>query len=228
MSASRQFLLHHAILPGLVLATLLVLIHYYRIDYLLADTLYHWEGGRWSLRHEWFFKELIHNDGKTLVRTLPLFLAGGLVTSFYRSNWRPYRRSIIYLMVIPLCSIALVNLLKAMAGTACPAAYLQYGGHLPLQESWWFESLGQRGCTPAGHSSGGYAWLAAYFVALMHAPHWRFYALLPGSLLGLVYGFSQQLRGEHFLSHDVWTITICWFVAVTGYLLFFKGQTASH
>jgi membrane-associated PAP2 superfamily phosphatase len=31
---------------------------------------------------------------------------------------------------------------------------------------------------------------------------------------GMVFGLSQQLRGAHFLSHDLWTAALCWLVAV--------------
>ena len=34
-------------------------------------------------------------------------------------------------------------------------------------------------------------------------------------LLGLVFGIGQQLRGAHFVSHDVWTLGLCWFIATT-------------
>ncbi|MNV84902.1 hypothetical protein D3C71_1788110 [compost metagenome] len=36
--------------------------------------------------------------------------------------------------------------------------------------------------------------------------------------MGLLFGFAQQLRGAHFLSHDVWTLAISWFVALALYL----------
>jgi hypothetical protein len=28
--------------------------------------------------------------------------------------------------------------------------------------------------------------------------------------LGLLFGTTQQLRGAHFLSHDIWTFALCW------------------
>ncbi len=222
MTNSQRFMFHHAMLPGLLLALALTLIHHYQVDYLLADTLYQWEGGKWSLRSTWLFKEFIHNDGKSLVRSFPTLFSLLFIYTYRQKSWIPYRRALIYLIVIPLCSVSLVSMLKDISGTACPAAYLRYGGHLPLPSGWLFESWGSRGCTPAGHSSGGYAWLAGYFIARIYAPRWHFYALIPGMFLGLVYGFAQQLRGEHFLSHDIWTISICWFTALIGYKLFFK------
>jgi membrane-associated PAP2 superfamily phosphatase len=36
--------------------------------------------------------------------------------------------------------------------------------------------------------------------------------------LGLLFGFAQQLRGAHFLSHDLWTLGIAWSAALTLYL----------
>jgi membrane-associated PAP2 superfamily phosphatase len=36
--------------------------------------------------------------------------------------------------------------------------------------------------------------------------------------LGGVFGLAQQLRGAHFLSHDVWTLMICWLIALALYL----------
>ena len=36
-------------------------------------------------------------------------------------------------------------------------------------------------------------------------------------LLGVVYSAGQWARGVHFLSHDVWSLAICWFVALAYY-----------
>ena len=34
-----------------------------------------------------------------------------------------------------------------------------------------------------------------------------------GLLAGMVFGLAQQLRGAHFLSHDVASLAVCWGVA---------------
>jgi membrane-associated PAP2 superfamily phosphatase len=31
--------------------------------------------------------------------------------------------------------------------------------------------------------------------------------------IGPLYGLTQQLRGAHFLSHDLVSIALCWFVS---------------
>jgi len=43
-----------------------------------------------------------------------------------------------------------------------------------------------------------------------------------------VFGVSQQLRGAHFASHDVWTLTICWIVALLLHrAMFARGAGAA-
>ncbi|RYE95440.1 MAG: hypothetical protein EOO41_05650, partial [Methanobacteriota archaeon] len=73
------------------------------------------------------------------------------------------------------------------------------------------------GCFPAGHASAGYAWVALYFCALALRPAWRMPALWMGIAAGLLFGIAQQLRGAHFLSHDLWSLAVCWGTALALY-----------
>jgi len=43
--------------------------------------------------------------------------------------------------------------------------------------------------------------------------NYRYHGLTFILLLGVVLGVTQQLRGAHFLSHDIWALAICWFIA---------------
>jgi membrane-associated PAP2 superfamily phosphatase len=40
-----------------------------------------------------------------------------------------------------------------------------------------------------------------------------------GLVAGGVFGAAQQLRGAHFLSHDLWTLATCWTVSLLLFLL---------
>jgi membrane-associated PAP2 superfamily phosphatase len=85
--------------------------------------------------------------------------------------------------------------------------------------STWREVLqhGRPGrCFPSGHASSGYALVATYFFCRCMAPRLRRYAFGTAMALGLAFGIAQQLRGAHYLSHDVWALAICWFVAVAA------------
>jgi membrane-associated PAP2 superfamily phosphatase len=85
--------------------------------------------------------------------------------------------------------------------------------------------MGSAQCFPAGHASGGYAWLALYFFLLAVKPQWRGWGLAVGLGAGLVFGISQQLRGAHFISHDLAAIAICWTCAVVLHRVFWRPES---
>jgi membrane-associated PAP2 superfamily phosphatase len=49
-------------------------------------------------------------------------------------------------------------------------------------------------------------------------------ALLSGLAVGAVFAFAQEARGAHFLSHDLWSGFIVWFVELGLYSVSFGGQ----
>lgn len=181
-------------------------------DFWFADLLYRLEGDHWALQHAWSTNQLIHGVGKWLSQ---LGVLGVLVATVW--SWRapahPHRWAWLALLSSVAVSTGLVSLFKHVTRMDCPWDLARYGGSRPfygLLES--RHGLPASGCFPAGHASAGYAWLALYFFALVVAPRWRWPAFALGLGAGLVFGVSQQLRGAHFLSHDLWTLVICWCV----------------
>ena len=81
-------------------------------------------------------------------------------------------------------------------------------------------------CFPGGHSSAGYAWVALYFFAWVVRPQLRGRLLATALLAGAIFGAGQQLRGAHFLSHDLWSLGISWLVAATLFLVMFPRLAA--
>ena len=77
---------------------------------------------------------------------------------------------------------------------------------------------------PSGHASGGYGQPGLYLFIYHYKPKWRWEGLSIGMLVGLTFGIAQQLRGTHFLSHDIWSLAICWFSALIVYWLTFSRQ----
>ncbi|MGY0505123.1 phosphatase PAP2 family protein [Luteimonas sp. e5] len=197
-------------LPVGVLACLLLWV--LQCDLWWADCLHAWQGGGWLLREHWLTEALIHQGGKYASLAAWLLLAGLAVAA--PSRLRAWRRPLWVLLASVLVSVTVVALLKRGSGVACPWDLLRYGGSLPYHLPWSASALpGSGGCFPAGHASGGYAWVALYFFFARVAPRWRRPALAAALLLGALFGFSQQLRGAHFLSHDIVTLTLCWCVA---------------
>lgn len=221
----RELSFLHLLMPGMLFATVVLLLQGTHVDLRLADAIYRWEGGVW-MRHYWVLDTVIHGGGRLLAGVMLLTLLGALAGSFVSPRLRVYRKGLVYLVTVILCAFALINALKAISGIPCPWSVVRYGGSEQIRDVWSGFTF-TRGCFPAGHASGGYVWVALYFFALAYFPGLRYTALATGLVLGLVFGLGQQLRGAHFLSHDIWTLAICWYVSLLGYLYFFRYRSSS-
>ena len=224
--SNRLFWQNHLIVPLIVFFLLAGLFEQSQIDLIIADWLYQSEGGHWALRHNFLFSNILHQDAAQLVKTLAL-LVFGLAAVSHRVAWlKPYRQALWYLALAMPVSALLVSVGKSLTHVDCPWDLLRYGGeqsYLKLFEL-RIESQSSGRCFPAGHASGGYTLMALYFFFLQIKPGWRFYGLGIGLACGLLFGVTQQLRGAHFLSHDLWTLAICWFNSLVWYQIMLKNK----
>lgn len=190
-------------------------------DLWLADLLYRLEGGHWALRDAWWTSHLVHRDGKHLSVALGLTVLALLAASTRWPALRRWRPALAYTALAVILSTLAVTGLKHLTGMDCPWDLQRYGGSRPLLGLLQARPAGlppPTQCFPAGHASAGYAWMCLYFTALLVHPRWRRAGLAFGLVLGLLFGLSQQLRGAHFLSHDVTTALLCWTLACALYL----------
>lgn len=186
------------------------------LDLRLADALYAGQGGHWSLRAAFATERLLHVAGRNASAALWIAVVIALAATWRRPAWRHTRRPLACLALSVLLATALVAWIKSWSGLDCPWDLARYGGERPYVGFFSARSVGQAhgGCFPAGHASGGYAWMASYFFFVAVHPAWRRRGLVAGMALGLMFGVSQQLRGAHFLSHDLWAAALCWLTAV--------------
>jgi membrane-associated PAP2 superfamily phosphatase len=226
----ERFLIAHFWLPLLAFAVSAVGLMLLHGDAWVADRLYAWQGHRWALRDGFVTQGLIHIGGRDLSTAAWLAVAGTWIVARLRPGMAALRTPLAYLALSTLLATALVAWIKSWSNMDCPWDLLRYGGDRPYVGLLGLRPLGlSRGvCFPAGHASGGYAWMALYFFFLMLRPRLRWFGLALGILAGLVFGVSQQLRGAHFLSHDLWTATICWMSALGAYLLFRRRVEAEQ
>lgn len=221
----REFLRTHALWPALVFGVAALAMRWSGSDVWLADAIYGLEGGRWALQDHYLTSAVLHDGAKTVGRVV----ISGLLLIALVSGWHPrlrgWARPLWYLIVAMGGSVALVGWVKRSGWGLCPWDMTRYGGNQPVGFSYFAPLPGQTDtghCFPAGHSAGGFALLALYFLLLHVRPQWALRGLAVGLGFGLLLGFDQQLRGAHFLSHDLWTATLCWFTSLGFYLLFFR------
>lgn len=188
-----------------------------------ADRLFAWEGHRWALKSAFVTEALIHKAGRLLSIVAWLCATVAWLWTLKKGRFAHLHRPIAYLVVSVLVATMLVSWVKSWSNMDCPWDLLRYGGDRPYVALLQLRpiGLGRGRCFPAGHASAGYAWMSLYFFFLAVRPQWKWWGLAVSVGAGLLFGFSQQLRGAHFLSHDVWTSAICWMTAFGLFVMFF-------
>lgn len=204
-------------LLGLLFLVTLV-IDLFSVDRILADKIYLWEGNSWYLKNQWFTATFVHKGGKYLSIAVVISVTLMLIASYLLPTLLYWRKRLQYLLTASLLGTATVSFIKSISHISCPWDFSRYGGtfeYLSLIEQLWLRNGSN--CFPAGHASAGYAWVAFYFAGLYTNATWRWWGLGFALLSGFVFGISQQFRGAHFLSHDLWSLGICWIVCLICY-----------
>ncbi|MES2626237.1 MAG: phosphatase PAP2 family protein [Pseudomonadota bacterium] len=223
------FIRDHLVWPMLGFTLLVVLLALTDADILLADQIYQLSGSSWRLRDAWTTSVLLHEGGRKLINVAAVVLLLSALASLRVQRLKVHRRALFYLLSSALISGLIVNLLKQLTHVECPWDLVRYGGAYDYDGIFSGHVLTSHvgACFPAGHASAAYSWFGVYFIAHTYRPSLQRYALGGVVLLGLVFGIAQQLRGAHFISHDVWTVGICWLVATLVYMVFFREQLSA-
>jgi membrane-associated PAP2 superfamily phosphatase len=117
-----------------------------------------------------------------------------------------------------LAALLAVVTLKYFSETSCPNTLQGMGGNFNYISHWHWQhriaNIGTGRCFPAGHASTGFAFVALFWALRLRQPQRAAWALSMALVFGFTLGVMQQLRGEHFMSHTLWTLWICWTSAV--------------
>jgi membrane-associated PAP2 superfamily phosphatase len=220
-----RFWVMHLALPLVAAVTVLTLLEQTSIDLWLADRWFALEGGVWAWRDHWLAYDVIHHDGKQALLAFGLVILALIALSFRIPGLRRWRLPMSYLLVGMAVLPSLIASSKRFSPVPCPWDLARYGGDVhylrTFEHTFGLTEAGH--CFPSGHASGGFALLALYFAAYLYARRPALF-LLPGLLVGTVFALGQQARGAHFLSHDLWSLSLCWFGALGLFLLFRPGQ----
>lgn len=208
---------------------LIFAISYFNLDYKVADFIYGLEGSDWALTDSWLTKHILHDVGKRFSILMGFVVLVSIGASFFVEAMKGLRRPLAYLFISTALSTLVVSSIKNSINVACPWDLVRYGGDIPYVGFFqsWPVNLPDIACFPAGHASAGYAWIALYFFFdyLFPSSKWRRSGAGVAIFMGLLFGIGQQIRGAHFLSHDLWTLMICFSVSrILAYLFFCLGS----
>ncbi|MGO4891955.1 phosphatase PAP2 family protein [Flavobacterium sp. W21_SRS_FM6] len=204
----------------------IIVLQYSGADNWLASQIYDINHG-WNWRDSWLLETVLHKAGRSFVAMWVVALLILTCLSFACQLFTKTQRiAILYALCATIFSVVLISGLKQITMLPCPWDVNGLGGsqsYVYLHQMFSSSDAGPQ-CYPAGHASGGYALFSLYFCLKL----WRadkgqkinFYWLLPGMVVGGLFGVAQQLRGAHFLSHDLSTALLCWYCSFGLWLSF--------
>ncbi len=168
-------------------------------------------------KNAWWYKDFAHHDLKIWQELILLLM---LITVIFKNKlqrWLPTADAQAFKMILimGLISTVMVSIFKYYSSHSCPWDILS----LEQQYITFLPTLGDGGCFPGGHASLGYLWCAGFF-AFYHSSRKRAYLyLISGLILGTGMGFTQMMRGAHFMSHNIWTLWVSWCVDLMIYVV---------
>jgi membrane-associated PAP2 superfamily phosphatase len=199
------------------------------LDERIASALFFDPATGWIGGSSWWTHQFIHTGGQWLIRGVVFAALCMFVASFVDESRAGWRRPAGFVAISMILSVGSVGLLKHMTNVNCPWDLIPFGGRYPYLHLFAHRSASTHvgHCFPAAHASSGYALLTLYFVAREHRGRWARVALATGICMGVIFGISQQSRGAHFLSHDLWSAMIAWCVPLSLYCFGFGCSLSS-
>jgi membrane-associated PAP2 superfamily phosphatase len=210
-----RFWLLHAWLPAAFLATALAAIAAFDLDRRVADALFFDRtAGSWIGAASWWAVDLIHAGGALFIRIVGLAALAAWALSFPLRGVRAWRAGAGYVVLALVVCTSAAGGLKQLTGVDCPWDVAGYGGDRPYAPllTGRSDALPPGHCFPGAHASSGFALMAFYFAFRDRRPRLA-RGLLAGAIaIGIVFSVGQQARGAHFLSHDLTSAGLSWFL----------------
>ncbi|MEZ5473724.1 MAG: phosphatase PAP2 family protein [Steroidobacteraceae bacterium] len=212
----------HAIVPLALGIALIALFGSTDLDRQLA-TAWAWNApaGHFIARDSVLANALIHRGGRNAIWGVGLVCVVGWIVNRRRRN-----RGLSHAFGFSFCALALaiaaVGGLKQITNVDCPWDLQGFGGtrpyvHLLADRP---DDLPRAQCYPAAHAGSGFALFALYFGFRDTRRRIALAGLTAALVVGTVFGLAQQARGAHFVSHDLTSALLTWFVCLGLYVKF--------
>jgi membrane-associated PAP2 superfamily phosphatase len=175
-----------------------------------------------ALKNDKLLQFWFHDVAQNVAR---LGLLGLLVMIFMPLGWFKALRQAdrVHLLVSAVVAAIVVVVLKQLSASSCPWSLGEFGGKGHYVSHWVFgvSDGGGGRCFPGGHSSSGFAYIAAAFWLRSASFGGAKTVFWLASAAGMALGCVQMLRGAHFFSHALWTWVTCW---LAGLVYFYAVQ----
>lgn len=210
------------------LLLLAILLHETPIN-LWVSNLFWNETEHFYLKNNLFFSNVLHDWGRYLLVVLFCSILAYRVYLGRKPDFDQLKLGLSYMLFCWVFSVLTIVVLKTLTTLPCPWNVQQFGGdsvYLMLREV-FSQNYPAGRCFPSAHASGAYGLMGlAYFAAVHGKSFWA--VALSILTLGALYGGVQVARGAHFISHDIFTLLLCWLVAALAAPLYLKRVYAQQ
>lgn len=167
----------------------------------------------------WWARGVLHTGGRWLVRGIAAAALLAWLSSFVFARARAIRLPAGFVALAIVLCVTLVGGLKTLTNVDCPWDLIGFGGHQPyvLLFADRPDYLPSARCFPGAHSSAGFALVCFYFVLRDPHPRAARWALGIALATGIAFSIGQEARGAHFLSHDLTSAALVWFMQLALY-----------
>jgi membrane-associated PAP2 superfamily phosphatase len=230
-AAMRDFWLVHALLPAALVAAIGTAMQALDADRRIASAWFFDAGAQdWIGARSWWAIDFLHGGGTALVVAVGLGGLGVALGGLWLPRLLPYRRKATYLVTTMLLLAGIVALLKVLTSVNCPRELAGFGGTLPFVPVFGDrpDDLPSAACFPGSHASTGFSLMAFYFMLLDTRPRLARACLAGALALGSVFSIGQQARGAHFLSHDLASAALDWFLLLGLWALLLRSSVGSR
>lgn len=199
-------------------------VYQFELDFIIADFIYN--QFEWSYRKSFFFEGILHKFARIILIIIYSYLIYRLAQNILDAA-DPLAIYDLFILILAIgSSVAIVSITKRFIDVDCPWDLIRYGGDKPFFPMFEYDTkyLPSAHCFPASHASVGFSWIALYFYFKVTQNNFKFKALGLVIFMSLVFGFAQQLRGAHFISHDLWSFLICLVNSILIYSVAYRSK----
>lgn len=180
--------------------------------------------GDFPFKDNWYLAKLNHSYVKDIIIYIYVFYFFAWLASFKFKVSQTQRYEYAYFFFVSMLCTLSIGFIKSHSSQACP-----WSMTIPTSTGYIWDFSAQDGhCFPGGHASSGFALMTGYFVYLKSNTKRAYFFLISGFILGFTMGWAQMMRGAHFLSHNLWTAWITWFINVVVYITIQLYKALKH
>jgi membrane-associated PAP2 superfamily phosphatase len=212
----------HLWIPLFAFAATFCVLELWVLDPLIARALYfdphtlQWAGAGPGA---WWARDILHTGGRWFILSIAAAAILTWTISFIYAGARAWRRPAGFVAVSMVLSIAIVGGLKATTNVDCPWDLVGFGGQNPYVPLFADRpaALPHARCFPGAHASSGFALICFYFALRDRNSRLSRCALGVAIFIGTTFSIGQEARGAHFLSHDLVSAALVWFIQLALY-----------